>query len=87
MRPSEYRNDLGEVHNWSVLSKYLKNEKNITAIFYTDLKGGYFLFWLLWQLQHRHPWPALSRRPSQFSIVDATLVSATIHSSRSDHYS
>ena len=46
MRPSEYRNNLGvKVHTWSVLSKYLKNEKKITAIFYTDLKGGgYFLF-------------------------------------------
>ena len=69
MRPSEYRNNLGvKVHNWSVLSKYLKNEKKITAIFYTDLKGGgYFLFWLLWRLQHRHPWPALSRRQMETS--------------------
>ena len=28
--------------------------------FYVDLKGGgCFLFWLLWRLQHCHPWPAL----------------------------
>ena len=68
MRPSEYLNNLCEEHNSSVLSKYLKNEKKITAIFYTDLKGGgYFLLWLLWRLQHRHPWPALLRRQMETS--------------------
>ena len=68
MRPSEYLNNLCEEHNYSVLSKYLKSEKKVTAIFFTDLKGGgYFLFWLLWQLQHLHPWPALLRRQMETS--------------------